>query len=107
VRCRGAHIFEFESGHAVDVAKRPLDGWRTESFLQSRLRINHYYTKSLAEFEAKQSRKRADTDELRPAVDLELLRRIEARMERDEKILRYLPALKERLAGVAVWQDPR
>ena len=99
LRCRGAHVFEFESGHAVDVARRPLDGWRTQSYIQSRLRINHYYTKSLEEFRAKHAKTRADTGELRPPLDESLLRKLEARMERDEKILQYLPALKERVPG--------
>ena len=98
-RCHGAHVFEFDSGYAVDVKKRPLDGWQTQSVVQSRLRVNHYYTKSLEELQAKYAKTRADTGELRPPVDLEELHRHEARYKRDERILRYLPELKARLRG--------
>jgi hypothetical protein len=96
-RCLGVHAFEYRSGHAVDVAKRPLDGWLTQSVVQSRLRINHYHTKSLEELQAKYAKTRADTGELRPPLDLEALLRQEARYKRDEHILRYLPQLKARL----------
>ena len=99
--CKGAHVFEFDTGHAVDVEKRPLDGWLSETYVQSRLRINHYYTKSLEELRAKFAKTRADTGELRPALDVPRLRRLEARFTRDEKILRYLPELKQRLAAGA------
>ena len=96
-RCRGAHVFEFDSGHAVDVAKRPLDGWVSQTFNQSPLRINHYYTKSLEELRVKYAKTRADTGELRPPPDMALLDRLEAKFERDTQILRYVPELKERL----------
>jgi hypothetical protein len=98
-RCRGVHVFEYTSGHGVDVAKRPLDGWLTQSYIKSRLRINHYYTKSLEELHAKYSRTRADTGKLREPLDMSTLRRLEARYSRDETILQYVPALKQRLSG--------
>jgi hypothetical protein len=100
-RCRGAHVFNFESGYAVDMARRPLDRERTQSYIQSRLRINHYYTKSLAELQAKWAKTRADTGELRDPLDLEALRRIEERSTRDESILQYVPALRKRVYGSA------
>jgi hypothetical protein len=98
-RCLGAHIFEFESGHAVDVKRRPLDGWLTETFIQSRLRINHYYTKSLEELEAKLARVRADTGELREQITLAEVMKLEARCTRDLVILQYAPALRRALGA--------
>ena len=100
-RCRGAHVFEFESGHGVDVAKRPLEDDRSRSYSQSVLRINHYVTKSLQEARAKWAKTRADTGELREPLDVELLQRLEERFTRDEEILRYLPHLKRRLGLVS------
>jgi hypothetical protein len=106
-RCLGAHAFEFDSGQAVDVAKRPLDGWRSQSRLESPLRINHYYTKSLEELQAKYARTRADTGELRPPLDLRGLLAIESRNIPDEAILRYVPALWKRLrGGLAAGPEP-
>jgi hypothetical protein len=90
----GAHHFEYRSGHAVDTRKRPITGWCTESYVQARLRLNHYFTKSLEELQAKFARPRADTGELRPPLDLRKLRRIESRYSRDETILMYLPRLE-------------
>ena len=106
-RCLGAHVFEFDSGHAVDVAKRPLDGWLTQSYIQSRLRINHYYTKSLEELQAKFAKTRADTGELRPPLDLVTL--LEARGE--ERARRDDPAIPARAQeatglGLAAGAEP-
>jgi hypothetical protein len=94
-RCRGAHVFNFDSGYAVDMAKRPLDRERTQSYIQSGLRINHYYTKSVEELQAKWAKTRADTGELREPLDVDLLLRLEKRFTRDEHILRYVPALRK------------
>ena len=42
--------------------ERPLDGWvATQSIVQSRLRVNHYYTKSLEELQAKYAKARAES----------------------------------------------
>ena len=56
-------MFEFDSGHAVDVMKRPLDTWLSETYVQSRLRINHYYTKSVEEWKWKAARGRGGKPE--------------------------------------------
>ena len=57
IRCLGPHHFLLEDGHAVDEHKRTIDGSRGNvgevSF--SRLRINHYQTRSQAELEEKLS----------------------------------------------------
>ena len=101
----GGHHCAYRSGHAVDIHKRPIDGWHTKSYVQARLRINHYFTKSLEEYRAKCTTPRAETGEPRAPLDLERLRRIEARYSRDETILRYLDplrsALRRRARGLA------
>jgi hypothetical protein len=99
VRCVGAHAFEYTSGHAVDIAKQPVFGPRTERYVRESeniLRINHYYTKSEQELREKWAAVRADTGELRPPPDLSKLENLNRR--RDERILIYLPALREALA---------
>jgi hypothetical protein len=96
-RCRGAHIFDFDSGYAVDVRRRPVDGGQSEAFLQTRLRINHYYTKSLEELQAKYAKPRADTGEMREPASMRYWMVLEARTTRDLTILQHLPALKQRL----------
>jgi hypothetical protein len=101
-RCRGSHVFEFDSGYAVDVTKRPLDGWMSEAYHQSRLRINHYYSKSLEELQAKYAKTRADTGDLRPPADLPKLLADETRSGRDLINLQYVLALRKRLEGPIV-----
>jgi hypothetical protein len=97
LHCYNVHFFAYESGHAVDVCKRPIEEWHTESFLLSPLRINHYYMKSQEEVKRKFATPRADTAELRPPLNWDKLPRVEARYVRDEAILQYLPRLKAAL----------
>jgi Glycosyltransferase family 92 len=96
-RALGAHHFEYVSGHAVDVTGEPLEGWMSASVRLSRLRINHYYTKSQEDLVEKWELPRADTGEYRDPLDLDYFERIEQRFVRDETILRYLPALRAAL----------
>jgi hypothetical protein len=99
LHCRGGHYFEYESGHAVDLAKQPVKGPRTEQYTpecERLLRINHYYTKSEEELRQKWSVPRPDTGEMRDPNEFERLRTL-PHEDRDEQILRYLPALKEAL----------
>ena len=98
IRCVGGHNFVYESGQAVDLHKQPIESWLSETYIDSPLRLNHYYTKSLEELQAKFATPRPDNGELRPPVDLEKLARQEARHIRDEAILMYLPQLKAALA---------
>jgi hypothetical protein len=93
-RCVGAHNFVYESGHAVDLLKRPIADWHTESVVLDPVRINHYYTKSVEEFKVKFSRPRADSGELRPWSDLERLLKLEERYVRDDAIQIYVPRLR-------------
>jgi Glycosyltransferase family 92 len=96
----GAHACEYRTGFAVDVHGRPIDGvstpdvWHTQSYSTEKLRINHYFTKSADEYKAKLARPRVDTGEVREFQGTDWLRRMEARHQRDEAILTYLPALK-------------
>ena len=62
-----AHVFVHTEGERVDVLKRPFRGRDTEDVTFSRLRINHYYTKSRAEMEEKWARAEADTGNMRDA----------------------------------------
>lgn len=97
VRCRNPHAFVYhEGGFAVDEHKQPIDGWFTNEFTLERLRINHYYTRSEAEFLDKLEHVRADNAQLRERP--KNFARIAGR-ERDEEITAYAPALREAIAG--------
>jgi hypothetical protein len=107
----GAHHFAYPEGSfAVDENKEPVDpkvdvpgyppnsaGAFTKSFSVSRLRINHYVSKSEQEFEAKMATQRPDTGQKRtlhlPDWALERLDQAD-----DDTIQMYLPALKEAIA---------
>ena len=116
-RCAGAHRFDYLDGRcAVDEKKRVLDpdrqlpasvtgggkGWRTnaaftESFSIERLRINHYGTKSVEEWQQKNALPRPDTGAPRTFVNAEFnLKRNDAVAD-DQAIMQYLPALREAL----------
>jgi hypothetical protein len=106
-RCLTAHVFEYEDGCAVDEKERPLvhaeesaadlppeNASYTESFTASRLRINHYATRSEEEFRRKVGRPQADTG--RPSVPIPVERVLQQFDRRsDETITSYLPRLRE------------
>ena len=99
-RCVGGHNFVYSTGHAVDLAKNPVLGPRTDRYLRKYdhiLRINHYFTKSEEELRDKWLGPRPDTKALRDPEKLERILNMHADKP-DEKILMYLPALKEALA---------
>jgi hypothetical protein len=117
--CMGAHYFSYLDGRcAVDELGRTLDPTReippeiamagkkpktnaafTESFSIERLRINHYATKSIEEWEAKWALPQPDTGAVRPPRTREMVpMRLDAEPD-DQSIMRYLPALKEALAS--------
>lgn len=99
VRCVGGHNFVYSSGHAVDVIKRPVHGSGTDRYVpesEQILRINHYFTKSEEELRDKWLAPRPDTKALRNPAALEEVLSRQADIL-DEKILMYLPALKEAL----------
>jgi hypothetical protein len=97
VRSRTGHHFLYTSLSAVDENHYPAGSSRTKSVSFSRLRVNHYFTKSEDEFLQKLARRRVGGKSM-AAFDLEELRQVEERTgERDEAILIYLDALEEAL----------
>jgi Glycosyltransferase family 92 len=113
----GVHRFRYrDDACAVDELKRVLDINReittanagprpkpnsgfTESFSAERLRVNHYGTKSVEEFQRKFELPRPDTGEMKVPRDMEFqLKRLDG-VPDDGAILQYLPALREALAA--------
>jgi hypothetical protein len=99
-RCGGAHFFFYKegAGSAVDELHRPVPYGRTRSLAFDKLRVNHYYTKSIAEGKAKLDRYAPTTGNPRTAARnrLEL---VDQNMNQvvDETILMYAPELRRRL----------
>jgi hypothetical protein len=104
--CGGAHFFFYKEGTAVDELHRPVPYGRTPEPASDRLRVNHYYTKSIEEGKKKLLRRAATTGDLRTAAHnrLEL---VDENMNEviDETITAYLPELRSRL-GLAVEAQP-
>jgi glycosyl transferase family 92 len=98
VHCHaGPHRFICR-GTPVDENKHPVYGDMTTYSSMTRLRINHYFMKSEAEYRVKTKRFRGATGKPYPTPDFARLRRAEkARGRVDHAILRYLPALRTRL----------
>ncbi len=72
--------------------------------VSSRLRLNHYYTRSRSEFDAKvNSKKRRCINDGKKLIRIANL--IEAGSFRDEEILRFAPELKERLSAAQTSQS--
>ena len=94
-RSRNPHSFVYRDNRfAVDEHKRPIDGWFTTEFTHSLLQINHYYTKSEAEFRHKLAEERADNGQLRePPKNFAKL----GGTEREDSITAYVPRLREAL----------
>lgn len=91
------HAFLYREGDfAVDEHGQRIDGWFTDEFTLDRLRINHYYTRSEAEFRDKLEHVRADNAKLRerPRNFAKTVGR-----ERDDAITAYAPALREAIAA--------
>jgi hypothetical protein len=97
-RILNPHAFSYaDDAFAVDENKQPIDGWFTTPFTAERLRINHYWTRSLEECDAKRWRVRG-TNPPQPwrkptPEEHERLNTVE-----DTTILMYLPALEEAIA---------
>jgi len=94
-----AHSFVHTEGERVDVMKRPFYGRDSPEVVFSRLRLNHYFTKSQDELAQKWAHADPDTSEMRDPKNLEHHLRIESRYERDEVILQYVPALKAAMSS--------
>lgn len=99
VACRSPHFFIYDEGFAVDENRHPI--WRGETTYVSfsGLRVNHYYTKSEAEFRDKETRARADTGEIRAAGLDRILEQERRLAERDDAIAQYLPQLRRALGA--------
>jgi hypothetical protein len=92
------HHFEYDSGVAVDADGRPVTGPFNEALSFDKLRINHYTTKSEAEYRVKAQRPRADNGQLRPTrADLGQMHRGALNRVPDETILPYVEPLRRAL----------
>jgi hypothetical protein len=106
--CGGAHFFFYEegAGSAVDELHRPVPYGRTPEPASDRLRVNHYYTKSIEEGKRRLLKRAATTGNLRTAAH-NRLEIVDENMNEvvDETITAYLPELRSRL-GLAVGAQP-
>lgn len=99
VRGVTVHTFVFDSQALVDENEYPIRGGVTKSISYSRLRINHYRTKSVEEFLKKLETRSPDLGDARRQPDMELLLEQERTNSRpDTTILHYVPALRDALA---------
>ena len=87
-------------GGAVDEEKRPVE-WFSDGTLLSKIRVNHYYTRSEEECARKYARPRVnDSLQMRGGVaPLEELH-LSLHDKRDDSILIYVPAVREALEKV-------
>jgi hypothetical protein len=100
VGLKSAHLFDLASGITGGVDERRvliMKGRQKEPSPGAVLRINHYYTRSRQEFTAKLNLKRftkghSDHNKKQILADM-----IEAGTVHDDTILRFLPALRERM----------
>lgn len=92
-----AHIFSFQDGfHTVNEEFQRVNGAYCQ-FSCKKLRINHYNTRSVSEYQAKVRRGRVDINQ---AMDPALLNQIDSACKvEDKEIFRFLVPLKERLAS--------
>jgi hypothetical protein len=105
--CGGAHFFFYKEGTAVNERHEPVPHGRTFYPSAERIRVNHYYTKSIAEGKQKLLKRAATTGDLRQAA----YNRVEViaekmNEERDETILAYLPELRSRLGMMVPEAQP-
>jgi hypothetical protein len=103
IRSTSPHTFDYTEGWAVNeehrpLNKRPLSLFGPVSF--SRLRVNHYARRSDEQFRAKMGRGLADRAGLKSFPEQNEERR-EAKLNavRDDTIKRYVPAVRNALAG--------
>jgi len=92
------HAFSYLRHWAVDTDREiKRDGFSAARY--DKLQLNHYFTKSLAEWRRKAARGRADTGEVRGQHEFDVFSG-EA-VDKDEKILRFVPQLKQ-VMGIQV-----
>jgi hypothetical protein len=95
-RALGAHQVICSDGMTVDENEVPIVGAVTKSVSFERLRLNHYFTKSEDEFEARsEPRRKTKISRLRKARGLQK----ELDAVEDKTIQSYLPALREAVAA--------
>ncbi len=88
----GVHHFAYESGLAVDENGYPLRDAKTWSVSASKLRINHYRTKSEAELRQRRTRPDAARGKFFPWPDFLQLRHDYP--ELDDSLLQYAPRVR-------------
>ena len=94
--CENAHWFRFEYGLPVDENGWPLASWGTKATSFSRLRINHYASRSVEEAREKVARQRSGWGHLRRWRERDL--RGELDLVYDDAIVRWVPQLRASLA---------
>jgi hypothetical protein len=95
-----SHFFVFHDGPCVDENKQPLEPSNsTDSVSFSRLRVNHYWTRSAEEYREKLSRPTPDVGKVRELNDRQFARRLKVLDEvTDRTIQIYVPELRSALA---------
>jgi hypothetical protein len=96
VRALSPHWFEYRSGLPVDENFNPVDGPVNDGGSFSRLRLNHYVTKSEEEFRAKIAKPRAEGPPLVGRAN-EKMHRGKLNEQEDFEITVYAPAVREAL----------
>jgi SAM-dependent methyltransferase len=101
-RCLDPHSFEFTDGTMVDERQRPVTGQFTDRPLWSRLRINHYMTRSEEETILKYVRGRG-SDAVKMRGGTPPLEELHDRLHhtRDDAIAGYAPAVSRALSEMA------
>jgi len=87
------HMFRFDHLSTVDENGYPIGRNWTKSPSYERLRVNHYFTKSVEEYRERRARPDVSAWTRTAAIPTD------PPGERDEAILRYLPELRAALAG--------
>ena len=94
------HHFRYKgNAFAIDETGTKVRAAVNDTVTFSRLRVNHYFTKSEEEFRRKLAKGKADKPETREAALVQLPKIVEAHHKvRDETIQSFLPALETALA---------
>ena len=95
----GVHAFRYDRLGTVDENQYPIYGGRTKSVSLERLRVNHYLTKSVEEYRLRAARARPDPAMIERFSDVARKSAWDEDSERDEAIMRFLPALREALSS--------
>ena len=99
----GTHTFGYEGKEGLVYNERgdeyPLWKMRDQDFVVSeKLRLNHYFTRSMSELRAKLEKGRVSkAGSLDMSAYDRRMQQYEIKLERDEKILRFVPELKRRM----------